>query len=88
MSSQLLTLAQIIATGVQDIQSQCAARGVAYPQMDERLTAESEAIVNECAAQVAPIVAAAQQLVATLQHPSPYLTNMAFGVGTETIDIE
>ena len=83
MSSQLSALVQIIAAGVQDIQSQCAARGVAFPHTDAPLTADAEAIVNEFAPQVAPIVAAAQQLVATLQHPSPYLTNMTFGVCTQ-----
>ena len=80
MASQLSALIQIINAGMLDIQAKCTARGVSYPTTDVPLSPETEALQNEFAAQTAPVLAAAYQLIATLQHPGAYLGNMTFSV--------
>ena len=80
MSSQLSALVKIIASGVDNIQASCAARGVVYPTPDVPLSPETEALQNELSAQAAPALAAAYQLIATLQHPGPYLLGVGFSV--------
>ena len=78
MSSQLSALVQVIAAGVQEIQAKCATRGVPYPATDVPLSPETDATQNELAGDAAPVLAAAYQLIATLQHPGAYLGNMTF----------
>ncbi|GJE88132.1 O-methyltransferase-like protein [Phanerochaete sordida] len=74
--SSIEALAKIISAGVQDIEAQCAARGVAYPTPDVVCSSETDTIQNEFSSQATPIIAAAYQLIATLSHPQPYLLGM------------
>ena len=78
--SSIEALAKIISAGVQDIEAQCAARGVAYPTPDVVCSPETDAIQNEFSSQATPIIAAAYQLIATLSHPQPYLLGMGLWV--------
>lgn len=80
--STIDALAQIIAAGVKDLQAQCAARGASYPTADVLPSPETDKVQTDLAAQAAPVIAAASQLVALLQHPQPYLIGTAFQVCT------
>ncbi|KIP04592.1 hypothetical protein PHLGIDRAFT_120581 [Phlebiopsis gigantea 11061_1 CR5-6] len=51
----------------------CAERGVTYPTLEVPPSPETDDLQIELAAQAAPAIAAAYQLIATLQHSQPYL---------------
>ncbi|EKM56175.1 uncharacterized protein PHACADRAFT_209657 [Phanerochaete carnosa HHB-10118-sp] len=76
--SALDALVQIIANGVKDIQAKSAQRDTPYPTQDTPLGPESERLQSDLAAEAAPVVAAAWQLIATLKHPQSYLLDLAF----------
>ena len=78
--STLDALVQVIASSVQNIRSKCADRGVSYPTLDVFPSPETDKLQTEMMAQAAPAIAAAYQLIATLQHSRPYLVGMSFGV--------
>ena len=78
--SSLDALVQIIADSIKDIQSKCAEHGTAYPTLDVPPSPETDKIQAELAAQAAPALAAAYQLIATLQPSKPYLLGMGFWV--------
>ena len=78
--SQLDALAQIITTGIKNIESKLAERGASYPTPQVICDPESDAIQNEFSSQASPIIAAAHQLIATLSHPQPYLLGMGLWV--------
>lgn len=76
--STLDALVQIIATGVKNIQSAATQRAMAYPTTDAPLSPDGEQLQTELAGQAAPVLAAAWQLIATLQHPQAYLVDLSF----------
>lgn len=78
--SALEALAQIITSSVKDIQSKCAERGVSYPTLDVPPSPETDQLQAEFMDQAAPAMAAAYQLIATLQHSRSYLMGMVYGV--------
>ncbi|EKM56162.1 uncharacterized protein PHACADRAFT_94727 [Phanerochaete carnosa HHB-10118-sp] len=76
--STLDALVQIIANGVKDIQSKSAERGMPYPMPETPLSPEGEKLQSDLAADAAPVIAAAWQLIATLKHPHTYLLDLVF----------
>ncbi|GJE88172.1 hypothetical protein PsYK624_042550 [Phanerochaete sordida] len=76
--STLDALVAVITAGVHDIQAAAAARGASYPGTDAPPSAAGDALQADLAARAAPVVAAAWQLVATLQHPQSYLLDLSF----------
>lgn len=78
--SSLQALAQIISSGIESIESACAARGVKYPELNDAYSPDTTEIQNQFTAETARIIAAAYQLIATLSHPDPYVLGMGLGV--------
>ncbi|EMD40179.1 hypothetical protein CERSUDRAFT_151192 [Gelatoporia subvermispora B] len=70
----------IISNSVKTIQAKCKARGVPFPSIDEPFDPESDAIRAEVIADAAPAIAAAQQLIATLDNPGVYALRQTFGM--------
>ncbi|EMD39709.1 hypothetical protein CERSUDRAFT_112014 [Gelatoporia subvermispora B] len=68
--SVIKELARIINEGVNTIQSKCDASGKPFPSLDEPYTPESDAVRIQVIADALPIIAAANQLIATLQIPA------------------
>ncbi|EKM54970.1 uncharacterized protein PHACADRAFT_208511 [Phanerochaete carnosa HHB-10118-sp] len=75
--STLDALGQIIANGIKDIQSKSAERGMLYPTPKTSPSPEDEKLQSDLAADAAPMIAAAWQLIATLKHPHTYLLELA-----------
>ena len=71
------SLVQIIVDGVKNFQETCDKRGISYPTLDTPSSPETDAIQSELSSTVAPIIAAAEQLAASLTHPQPYLYGMS-----------
>ena len=82
MISHLRALAQLISDGCDKIESLCATREQSYPSLDDPYTPATTAIQAQMAADAAPVIAAAYQLIATLTHPDPYLFNWGLSVRT------
>lgn len=80
--SSLDALVQIIADSVKGVQAKCAERGMAYPTLEVPPSPETDKLQVELAAQAAPAIAAAYQLIATLQHSRAYLVGMGYWVRT------
>lgn len=78
--SALKTLLDIIENGVKAVQAKCDARGASFPSLDQPFTPESDAIREEVMTDAAPAIAAAHQLIATLENPGVYALRNAFGV--------
>ncbi|OCH94555.1 S-adenosyl-L-methionine-dependent methyltransferase [Obba rivulosa] len=74
--ADLLALSKLIADGVAAIQSKCDARNTPFPPLDSTYTPQSDAIRMEVIADTLPIIAAANQLIATLQVPQMYAVHM------------
>lgn len=79
-SSGIEALAQIISDSVKTVQSKCAERGVAYPTLDVMPSTDTDKLQAELAADAAPAVAAAYQLIATFQHSRAQIIGMGFWV--------
>ena len=71
--STLKVLSNIIAKGIDAIESGCDAQGHSYPTLDDPYDLESNTVQNKYTAEAAPVIAAAYQLIATLSNPDPYL---------------
>ena len=78
--SSIDALAQIISDGVKAVQSKCAERGATYPTLDVLPSLETDKLQAELAAEAAPAVAAAYQLIATFQHSRAQIIGMGFWV--------
>lgn len=79
------SLVQLIVDGVKSFEETCAKRGVSYPTPDVLSSPETDAIQSELSHATAPIIAAAEQLVAVLTHPQPYLYGMSKWVRAKQI---
>lgn len=67
--AELKALAKIISSSIDKIQAACDAKNVSFPSLDEPFTPEAETIRVEVFADAIPVIAAAHQLIATLQLP-------------------
>ncbi|KAJ3553407.1 hypothetical protein NM688_g3631 [Phlebia brevispora] len=74
----LTALLQIITDGLNELQAACAANGDSYPTLNDVYSTESNMVQNKYAADVAPVIAAAYQLIALLTNPDPYILNWGF----------
>ncbi|OCH93672.1 O-methyltransferase [Obba rivulosa] len=77
-------LAQIVANGVAAIQAECDSRGVSFPSLDDPYTPESDDIHRDVYSHIIPVIAAAHQLIATLQYPSMYVMTSAWSMHSAT----
>ncbi|OCH84738.1 O-methyltransferase [Obba rivulosa] len=75
--STIKALADIISNGVASIQAACDSRNVSFPSLDEPFTPQSNAVRQEIYSDIIPIIAAAHQLIATLQAPPAYAIEKA-----------
>ncbi|EMD39226.1 hypothetical protein CERSUDRAFT_152302 [Gelatoporia subvermispora B] len=75
--STVKALSDIIANGVTSIQTACDARNVSFPSLDEPFSPQSEAIRQAVFSDIKTIIAAAYQLIATLQVPPAYVAEKA-----------
>jgi hypothetical protein len=73
-------LLQIVNNGVADIKRAYAAAGRNIPSLNEPYGGP-DGLEKTVAPTTALVVAAAQQLVATLQSPREYVSDMSYGVG-------
>ncbi|KZT30015.1 S-adenosyl-L-methionine-dependent methyltransferase [Neolentinus lepideus HHB14362 ss-1] len=77
MAATLLTLADIISSGVRAIHNVYSGQGMEFPSLNEPYTLDSEALRNEDQVQDAcvTIAAAAFQLIATIRQPQTSIFN-------------
>ena len=85
--STLLTLSDIIASGVARIESTCTANGRTYPSLNDPYSSHTTAVQNLCAADAAPVIAAAYQLIATLSPADSYLFNCGTSVSSALLSL-
>ena len=67
--AELKVLADIVSRGIDKIQAACDAKNASFPSLDEPFTSEAESIRAEVFVDAVPVIAAAHQLIATLQLP-------------------
>ncbi|EMD37634.1 hypothetical protein CERSUDRAFT_114284 [Gelatoporia subvermispora B] len=79
MADTLVALAHIILNGVTSIQKKCNEEGTAFPSLDEQFTVQTEAARRQFMPEVIPVMAAAHQLLASLQAPGPYTAQTTRG---------
>lgn len=65
--SELKALLKLITTGVERLQAECDSRNIVFPPLDEPFTPEVQALQMEMLTDVITVVAAANQLAATVQ---------------------
>ncbi|EMD38852.1 hypothetical protein CERSUDRAFT_151553 [Gelatoporia subvermispora B] len=82
--STLQALVEIIANGVATIHAECDSRNAPFPSLDEPFSPESDAIRQDVYLHAIPVIAAAHQLIASLQHPSVYATSAALAYQNAT----
>ena len=71
-----------VAGLVKNVQVKSAERGMTYPTLGTPPSPETDKLQVDLAAEAAPAIAAAYQLIATLQHSRAYLMGMCFWVQT------
>ena len=79
--SSLQALVDIITNGVKRIELSCAEDGASYPTLNDMYSREAAAVQGKNPTDTTTVIAAAQQLVATLSTPSPYLFTVGLSVG-------
>ncbi|EMD35487.1 hypothetical protein CERSUDRAFT_116232 [Gelatoporia subvermispora B] len=70
--ADLETLASIISRGVATIQTKCAERGTKFPTLDDPFSLAGEAVRQSVFGDTMAVIAAAHQLIATLQPPGQF----------------
>lgn len=68
--AHLKALADIVSNGIDKIEAAVKAKNTVFPSLDEPFNADNEAIRTEVFADAVPVIAAAHQLIATLQLPA------------------
>lgn len=92
MAQTLLDLAKLISDAASQIDAVCKRRGATFPELHDTFTEESDAIRgdSEVASLAAVLVAAADQMVATVLSPNRVVLDTACGVSstelTATVD--